>query len=305
LKKKNSFLNNLTNKKGSLIMINIHLDPTKKHDAILLFDCQDGNPNGDPDAGNQPRIDPQTNHGFVTDACLKRKVRNFIQMVADGEDNPKHYRIFIKEGSILNNTLEAAYDESGTKKVKKDKTNTDAVGMWMRQNYYDIRMFGGVLSTGDYQAGQVWGATQVSFARSIDPVLPQSISITRCATTDGKEGKDNKTMGRKEIIAYGLYRSHVFYNPHLAHHVTERDLQLLWDSLVKCWEFDRSASRGFMTCRGLYILSHTNKYGSAPVHQLFDKLQVRSLSKAPRSFADYEVEFSDNLPDGVTLTKLA
>lgn len=286
-------------------MTQIYLDPTKKHDAILLFDCLDGNPNGDPDAGNQPRIDPQTNQGLVTDACLKRKVRNYIQMVAADEQQPERFKIFIKSGSVLNNTLKDAYDESGTKKSKKDKTGVDVVNDWMRQNYYDVRMFGAVMATGDYQAGQVWGASQFSFARSIDPVFPQSVCITRCAATEDKEGKDNKTMGRKEAIPYGLYRSHVFYNPHLAHHVTERDLELLWDALVKSWEFDRSASRGLMACRGLYILSHANKYGSAPVHQLFDKLQVRSLSKTPRSFVDYEVEFSGNLPDGVTLTKLA
>ena len=286
-------------------MTQIYLDPTKKHDAILLFDCLDGNPNGDPDAGNQPRIDPQTNQGLVTDACLKRKVRNFIQMVADGEDNPEHYRIFIKSGSVLNNTLKDAYDESGTKKVKKDKTGVDAVNNWMRQNYYDVRMFGAVLSTGDYQAGQVWGASQFSFARSIDPVFPQSFCITRCASTEAQENKDNKTMGRKEVIPYGLYRSHVFYNPSLASHVTERDLELLWDALVKSWEFDRSASRGLMACRGLYIFSHDNKYGSAPVHELFDKLEIKSTVAVPRSFSDYQVTLSKDLPNGVTLTKLA
>ena len=289
-------------------MTPIHLDPTKKHDAILLFDCTNGNPNGDPDAGNQPRIDSQTNHGIVTDACLKRKVRNFIEMVANDEEHPEHYRIFIKSGSYLNATLEAAYDESGATKKAKDKSNADAVASWMCQNYYDIRMFGAVLSTGDYQAGQVWGASQFSFVRSIDPVFPQSITITRCAGTkeDKKEDvtKDAKTMGRKELIPYGLYSSNVFYNPHLAKLVTERDLGLLWESLLKCWEFDRSTSRGFMACRGLYIFSHANKYGSAPTHQLFNSLQVRSLSEVPRSFGDYSAEIVGNLPDGVTLTKL-
>ncbi|MFM6136495.1 MAG: CRISPR-associated protein, partial [Sphaerospermopsis kisseleviana] len=171
----------------------IHLDPTKKHDAILLFDCLDGNPNGDPDAGNQPRIDPQTNQGLVTDACLKRKVRYYVQMVASDEQEPERFKIFIRSGSVLNTTLKEAYDASETKKVKKDKKSVEAVSGWVVQNYYDVRMFGAVMSTGDYQAGQVWGPVQISFSRSIDPVFPQSFCITRCAATVEDENKDNKT----------------------------------------------------------------------------------------------------------------
>jgi CRISPR-associated protein Csd2 len=289
-------------------MTQIYLDPTKKHDAILLFDCLDGNPNGDPDAGNQPRIDPQTNQGLVTDACLKRKVRNYVEMVGKDESTPEKYKIFVEEGSVLTQTVSRAYTQVGLPEKTSSVEDQQKVADWMQRNYYDLRMFGAVLAAVGLKAGQSWGATQFSFARSIDPVIPQSISITRCAANDGKEGKDNKTMGRKEVIPYGLYKSHIFYNPHLAEKtgcITEYDLKLLWDALVKCWEFDRSASRGLMACRGLYIFSHDNKYGSAPVHELFDKLEIKSTVAVPRSFTDYQVILSNDLPHGVTLTKLA
>jgi CRISPR-associated protein Csd2 len=286
-----------------------HLDPTKKHDAILLFDCLDGNPNGDPDAGNQPRIDPQTNQGLVTDACLKRKVRNYVEMVGKDENTPERYKIFVEEGSVLNEKIRRAYVAVGLPEKEGTPEQQVQVAKWMQQNFYDLRMFGAVLSTG-LKAGQVWGPMQVSFARSIDPIFPQSVSITRCAATTEKEGKDNKTMGRKEVLPYGLYKSHVFYNPHLAEKsgcVTECDLKLFWEALIKAWEFDRSSARGFMACRGLYIFSHASKYGNAPVHELFDKLQIKSNVAVPRSFSDYQVVLNDGLklPDGVTLTKLA
>lgn len=286
----------------------LHLDPTKKHDAILLFDCLDGNPNGDPDAGNQPRIDPQTNQGLVTDACLKRKVRNYVEMVGKDETTPEKYKIFVEEGSVLNEKIRRGYVGVGLPEKEGTPEQQLEVGKWMQQNFYDLRMFGGVLSTG-LKAGQVWGPMQISFSRSIDPVFPQSVSITRCAATSEKEGKDNKTMGRKEVLPYGLYKSHVFYNPHLAEKsgcVTERDLELFWQALIKAWEFDRSSARGFMACRGLYVFSHASKYGNAPVHKLFDKLQIKSNVDVPRSFADYQVVLDDEfkLPDGVTLTRL-
>ncbi|MBE9058879.1 type I-C CRISPR-associated protein Cas7/Csd2 [Sphaerospermopsis sp. LEGE 08334] len=291
-----------------------HLDPTKKHDAILLFDCLDGNPNGDPDAGNQPRIDPQTNQGLVTDACLKRKVRNYVEMLGKDETTPERYKIFVEEGSVLNEKISRAYDAVGLPQKEGTPEQQLQVAKWMQQNFYDLRMFGAVLSTG-LKAGQVWGPVQISFSRSIDPVFPQSVSITRCAATEEKEKKDgvkkdNKTMGRKEVLPYGLYRSYVFYNPHLAEKsgcVNERDLDLFWQALIKAWEFDRSSARGFMACRGLYVFTHASKYGNAPVHQLFDKLQIKikSTVDVPRSFADYQVDLDEVLPDGVTLTKLA
>ncbi|MEB3151093.1 MAG: type I-C CRISPR-associated protein Cas7/Csd2 [Sphaerospermopsis sp.] len=291
-----------------------YLDPTKKHDAILLFDCLDGNPNGDPDAGNQPRIDPQTNQGLVTDACLKRKVRNYVEMLGKDEPTPERYKIFVEEGSVLNEKISRAYTAVGLPQKEGTPEQQLQVAKWMQQNFYDLRMFGAVLSTG-LKAGQVWGPVQISFSRSIDPVFPQSVSITRCAATEEKEKKDgvkkdNKTMGRKEVLPYGLYRSYVFYNPHLALAeksgcVNERDLALFWQALIKAWEFDRSSARGFMACRGLYVFTHASKYGNAPVHELLDKLQIKSTVDVPRSFADYQVDLDEVLPDGVTLTKLA
>ena len=285
----------------------IHLDPTKKHDAILLFDCLDGNPNGDPDAGNQPRIDPQTQQGLVTDACLKRKVRNYVSLVGSSQEQPERYKIFIEDGTALNDHIARAYTEKGLspKGGKSTPEEQNIARDWMCENFYDVRMFGAVLSTG-LKAGQVWGGTQMSFARSLDPVLLQSVTITRCAATEAKEGKDNKTMGRKEIIPYGLFKSHVFYNPALAQSVgvTSEDLALFWESLVKCWEFDRSASRGFMACRGLYIFTHSAKYGNAPAHKLFDLLEITSNSETPRSFSDYSVDLDDHLPEGVQITRL-
>jgi CRISPR-associated protein Csd2 len=291
-----------------------HLDPTKKHDAILLFDCLDGNPNGDPDAGNQPRIDSETRQGLVSDACLKRKIRNYVELVGRDETEAAKYKLFVEEGAVLNKTIERGYValDYDTKKIKESKLKEgtpeqqDAVAKWMQANFYDIRMFGAVLSTG-LKAGQVWGPVQVNFGRSFDPVLPQTATITRCAATEEREGKDNKTMGRKELIPYGLYKSYVFYNPHIrSESVTQRDLELLWDALVKAWEFDRSASRGFMACRGLYVFTHENKYGNAPVHELFDRLQVNSSSDTPRQFSDYEVLLDESdFPDGVTIMKLA
>jgi CRISPR-associated protein Csd2 len=282
-----------------------HLDPTKKHDAILLFDCLDGNPNGDPDAGNQPRIDPETRQGIVTDACLKRKVRNYVEMVGKDEEKSETYKIFIEEGTVLNEKIRRGYVAMNFPEKEGTPENQAKVAEWMQQNFYDLRMFGAVLSTG-LKAGQVWGPMQISFARSIDPVLPQSITITRCAATEEREKKENKTMGRKEILPYGLYKAHIFYNPHLAaKFVTQRDLELFWEALIKAWEFDRSSARGFMACRGLYVFTHTAKYGNAPVHQLFDKLHIQANTDVSRHFSDYRIGLDSNLPDGVTLTKLA
>lgn len=288
----------------------VHLDPSKKHDAILLFDCLDGNPNGDPDAGNQPRTDPQTNQGLVTDACLKRKVRNYVAMAGKDEATSETYKIFVEEGSVLNEKIRRGYVALEFPEKEGDAKQQALVAKWMQENFYDLRMFGAVLSTG-LRAGQVWGPMQVSFSRSIDPVFPQSVSITRCAATkeedkkDGSGKKDNKTMGRKEVLPYGLYKAYIFYNPHLAAScVTQRDLELFWEALIKAWEFDRSSARGFMACRGLYIFTHASKYGNAPVHQLFDRLQIKATVDIPRSFSDYKLELDEDLPDGVELTRL-
>jgi CRISPR-associated protein Csd2 len=286
-----------------------HLDPSKKHDAVLLFDCLDGNPNGDPDLGNQPRIDPETRQGLVSDACLKRKVRNYVELVGRDEPEPERFKLFVEQGTVLNDKIQRGYIalDQYTKDLKEGTPEQqEAVAKWMQANFYDLRMFGAVLSTG-LKAGQVWGPVQVNFARSIDPILPQSVTITRCAATEEREGKDNKTMGRKELIPYGLYKSYIFYNPHLrAESVSQRDLELFWEALVKAWEFDRSSARGFMACRGLFVFTHEGKYGNAPVHELFERLTVQPVVSTPRRFSDYQVVMDESeLPQGVTLTRLA
>ncbi|MEL7039508.1 MAG: type I-C CRISPR-associated protein Cas7/Csd2 [Cyanobacteria bacterium J06592_8] len=286
-----------------------HLDPTLKHDAVILIDCLDGNPNGDPDAGNQPRIDPQTRQGLMTDACIKRKVRNYVGMKAKDLSTSERFKIFIEEGAVLNDTIARGYTELGIEpKGKKSKEGNaeqqEQVKAWIQENFYDVRIFGAVLTTG-LKAGQVWGPMQVHFGRSIDPVLPVSHTITRCAATESKEDKENKTMGKKEGIPYGLYRSTICYNPHLASDlVTENDLILFWEALVKAWEFDRSASRGLMACQGLWVFSHKNPYGNYPAHKLFDLIQIQSLAETPRNIRDYEILVGE-IPSGITLIKLA
>ena len=275
-----------------------HFDPAKKHDAILLVDCLDGNPNGDPDAGNQPRIDPETRHGLISDACMKRKVRNYVGLTKKGEAN---YKIFVEEGSVLNEKIEKAYSELKIEVKRKDSTTDqqEKARNWMIENFYDIRMFGAVLKTG-LNAGQVWGPLQISWGRSYDPVLPISATITRCAATEAKEKKDNKTMGRKELIPYGLFKIEIHYNPGLGGKVSSDDLKLFWESLLNCWEFDRSSARSSMNCQGLYIFTHDSKWGNYPSHKLFDLLSVEKNTDIPRSINDYEINLGD-VPDGVTL----
>lgn len=273
----------------------MHFNPDKKHDAILLVDCKDGNPNGDPDAGNQPRIDSETRHGLMTDACLKRKIRNYVSMVSGQE-------IFVKEGSVLNNSINQGYTDLGIEPKDKKKGGTpeeqEKVQNILRQRYYDIRMFGGVLSTG-WKAGQVWGPVQISWGRSFDPVLPVSATITRCASTEEVAGKDNKTMGRKELIPYGLFKVEIHYNPGLAKGVSEEDLKLFWEALTNCWEFDRSSARSSMNCRGLFVFTHDSKWGNVASHKLFDLLSVEKQSDIPRSINDYEITINGKVPDGV------
>lgn len=299
-----------------------HLNPEYRHDFVLLFDILDGNPNGDPDGGNLPRTDPETMEGLVTDVCLKRKVRNYVDLVG-GDATPN--LIYIQnKGIALNDMNGRAYSSlaikaTGTKQKRED---VDKARQWMCQNFYDIRMFGAVMTTG-VNCGQVRGPVQMTFARSQSPIMPVDVAITRIAITksedaavqvsdeDGK-GKGGKTteIGRKAMIPYGLYRGHGFFSPHLAAQtgVTTDDLKLFWDALVGMWDVDRSASRGLMAPRGIYVFSHENKLGNAPAHKLFERVAV-SLKNAdvpPRKFGDYEVVVDDNasLPSGVTLTRL-
>jgi CRISPR-associated protein Csd2 len=278
----------------------IHLDPSKKHDFIWVFDVKNANPNGDPDSGNMPRIDIQTNHGIVTDACLKRKIRNFVELTTDE-------RIFIQEGSILNDKINEGVLGSGHdgKKRLTDPIDVAKARAWMCQNFYDIRVFGGVLSTGN-NAGQVRGPVQITFAESIDQIIAMNISITRCAATEVRENKDNKTMGRKTYIPYGLYVAYGFFSPAFAEQtgVTSDDLNLLWGAIYNCFELDRSANKGLMVTQKLFIFSHEQPLGNYPTHKLFDLLSIAKKPDIdyPRKFSDYSLNLAP-VPEEISLTE--
>lgn len=365
----------------------VHCDPTKKHDFVLIFDVTDGNPNGDPDAGNLPRTDPETMQGLVTDVALKRKVRNFVALVADDhEDRKSALNIYVEHKGVALNTqhkksyeaLGIATSEPGRKEIKDEAlieffarvqpqgftlkepteespgyelvysgelskedliSTLDAIGSendearkvakqasdaaterkpsrgqvedardWMCRHFYDIRMFGAVMTTG-VNAGQVRGPLQMTFARSVDPIIPQDLAITRVAITREEEREKKETeIGRKTLIPYGLYVGCGFFSPHLAKQtgVTAEDLQMFWDALVYMWDLDRSASRGMMNPRGLYVFTHDNKLGNAPSHTLFERVRPGrdGNGASPRKFEDYEVRVDDELPEGVTLTRV-
>ncbi|MBA3877565.1 MAG: type I-C CRISPR-associated protein Cas7/Csd2 [Anaerolinea sp.] len=298
-----------------------HLDVERRHDFVLLFDVSDGNPNGDPDAGNLPRVDPETMQGLVTDVSLKRKVRDWVD-AARGDEGA--FKIYVQSGGEALNTLhQRAYDDLGLKSTgaKQSRDDVDKAREWMCRNFYDIRMFGAVMTTG-VNCGQVRGPVQMTFARSIDPIVPLDLSITRVAVTrpedarvivgeDGGEGKGGKQteMGRKALVPYGLYRAYGFFNPHFAAQtgVTEEDLGLFWDALQNMWDLDRSSSRGLMACRAFYVFSHESRLGNAPAQRLFNRVTAtrREAVDAPRSFGDYVVTVdSDGIPPGVVLTRL-
>ncbi|MGB6008604.1 type I-C CRISPR-associated protein Cas7/Csd2 [Castellaniella sp.] len=285
-----------------------------RYDFVLLFDVKDGNPNGDPDAGNLPRLDAETGHGLVTDVSLKRKVRNFVGLVK-GDASP--YEIYVKEKAILNKTHERAYEGIGKAELlkgdDKKRKGGDAVNEardWMCRNFFDIRTFGAVMSTG-VNCGQVRGPVQITFARSVDPIIAQEHSITRMAVATeaeaDKQGGDNRTMGRKHTVPYGLYVAHGFVSSFLAKQTgfSEDDLALLWQALGQMFEHDRSAARGEMATRGLYIFKHDSELGNAPAHALFERLKVQKSTEIPRSFSDYSVKMDDaGMPSGVTITQL-
>lgn len=368
----------------------LHCDPAKRHDFVLVFDVADGNPNGDPDAGNLPRTDPETMQGLVTDVALKRKIRNFVALVADDEDhedrrsalniyvehkgaalNAQHRKAYeeleiptsepgreavpsqelvefftrvlpegftlvepqeeggshelVYSGELPKEDLSAALDAIGTesaearrvakeasdkaREVKPTRSQVDQAREWMCGHFYDIRMFGAVMTTG-VNAGQVRGPLQLTFSRSVDSILPQDISITRVAITREEEQEQKETeMGRKTFIPYGLYVGYGFYSPHLAQQtgVTAEDLELFWDALLYMWDFDRSASRGMMNVRGLYVFTHEKKLGNAPAQNLFGLIrpEIKDGVESPRGFEDYEVGVDrENLPDGVHLTRV-
>lgn len=276
-----------------------------KIDFVYIFDVQDGNPNGDPDAGNLPRVDAETGMGLVTDVCLKRKVRNYVQVA---KEMAPGYDIFIKEKAVLNTLIDAAHDED---KVKAAKDKTSAARDVMCQKYYDIRAFGAVMSTGK-NAGQVRGPIQLTFSRSVSPIAAAEHSITRMAVATEKEaekqGGDNRTMGRKATVPYGLYVCHGFVSANLAKQTgfSEEDLDLFFEALRNMFDVDRSAARGLMSAQKLIVFKHDSVLGNAPANKLFDLVKIEKKSEgAPRSFNDYEVTIDkSNLPAGVTVEEL-
>lgn len=277
-------------------------------DFVYLFDVQDGNPNGDPDAGNLPRVDAETGMGLVTDVCLKRKVRNYVQV---SKDCAEGYDIFIKEKAVLNNSIDKSYEEESVKKAKDDGDKRTAARAIMCQRYFDVRTFGAVMTTGK-NAGQVRGPIQLTFARSVEPIMSSEHSITRVAVTTEKEAKsqsgDNHTMGRKSTVPYGLYLCHGFISANLAKQTgfSEEDLNLFWDALKNMFDVDRSASRGLMSARKLIVFKHVSELGNAPANELFDLVKVEKTGDSvARSFTDYKVSIDkDNLPENVMIEEL-
>ena len=286
-----------------------------RYDFVLVFDVRDGNPNGDPDAGNLPRLDAESGHGLVTDVSLKRKVRNFVGLVK-GETPP--FDIYVKEKAVLNQAHEKAYiaigaeeELKGDKKRKGSGDTVDKARQWMCANFFDVRIFGAVMSTG-VNCGQVRGPVQLTFARSVDPIIAQEHSITRMAVATEAEAEkqqgDNRTMGRKHTVPYGIYVAHGFVSSFLAKQTGfgEDDLELLWQALEQMFEHDRSAARGEMATRGLYVFKHDSELGNAHAHALFDRISIKRKAdvEVPRSFSDYEVTVDNaTLPPGVTLIK--
>jgi len=293
----------------------------KRYEFAILFDVTNGNPNGDPDAGNAPRIDPETGHGFVSDVCLKRKIRNYICIARGAANNQPQdgYDIYVKEMGVLSQQHQRAYDAKGLKTDAGKKEKAQQVyeaRQWMCQTFFDVRMFGAVMTL-DINCGQVRGPVQLAFARSVDPVTSLEQSITRKAVATEREaesqiekhGQVTGTMGRKEIIPYGLYVAHGFISPHLAAGTgfSAEDLSLLWESLESMFEHDRSASRGEMATRKLIVFEHESPLGNAPAHKLFDLIRVsrKDMSRPPRAFTDYDVTVDhDRLPERVKMTEM-
>lgn len=293
------------------------IDVNKRYDFKLVFDVTDGNPNGDPDSGNLPRVDPETMQGLVTDVALKRKVRDYVQITRG--DSPG-FDIYVKNRGILTNEQRKAYEAIGENdaETKSSKVINDA-RQWMCNHYFDTRMFGAVMSTTKYNAGQVRGPMQLTFARSIDPVTPFDMTITRVALTNATDGKNKENiledetearhgqMGRKAYLPYGMYKAYGFYTPSFAKQtgVRKEDLEAFWESLINMWDLDRSAARGRMACRGLYVFAHDSQYGNAPSHQLFEKIKIDKKSEqVARSHRDYKVVLEEDMPKGVTLHKV-
>lgn len=310
---------------------------THRYDFVYFFDVKDGNPNGDPDAGNQPRMDPETGHGIVTDVCLKRKVRNFVTLAKAGE--PRYYDIYVKERGILANEQRKAYEALKDEGVKASGQANEKARQWMCQNFYDVRTFGAVMTTGkiededkekykdlldlaakkhQWNCGQVRGPVQMTFARSVSPILSLEHSITRVALTNVSDTKKEAVesdegekaasgqFGQKNTIPYALYCAYGFVSPQLATQTgfSEADLELLWESLINMFEHDRSAARGLMSARRLIVFEHASALGNAPAHKLFDLVVAKSKdeSRPARDYGDYDVVIDkDNIPSGVKM----
>lgn len=288
-----------------------------RYEFTILFDVENGNPNGDPDAGNMPRIDPETGYGIVTDVCLKRKIRNCIETLCEDKEG---YKIYIKDGVPLNDSDNTAYialgtDEKKIKELKKDDPEIDKkICQFMCKNFFDIRTFGAVMTTfvkAALNCGQVRGPVQLGFARSIDPIVTQEVTITRVAITTKKDAENKSTeMGRKYIVPYALYRVDGYISANLARKMTgfsEDDLAMLWQSIINMFEYDRSAARGNMAVRELIVFKHASELGNAPAYKLFDTVSVKRKDGVvtARSYNDYEVEVAEEkLPEGVSCTRM-
>lgn len=292
---------------------------SNRYEFVVFFDVENGNPNGDPDAGNMPRIDPETGYGLVTDVCLKRKIRNYVETVKEGEPG---YRIYVKQGVTLNSNDNEACDYVGVKAdklkeaKKKDENLDEKIRNFMCENFFDIRTFGAVMTTfvtGSLNCGQIRGPVQLGFARSVDPIVPQEVTITRVTFTTDKEAETksgNTQIGRKYIVPYGLYRVEGYISANLARKTTgfsEDDLELLWQAILNMFELDRSAARGKMAVRQLIVFRHDSELGNAPAWKLFElvKAEKNPGVVAPRAYSDYTLSVDEeNLPAGVTCTRM-
>jgi CRISPR-associated protein Csd2 len=279
---------------------------SNRYEFVLLYDVENGNPNGDPDAGNMPRIDPETGYGIVTDVAIKRKIRNYAELV---KGDSQGYRIYVKEGTPLNQNHVEAYGAIGLKtKSNATTAQVNDARAWMCANFFDVRTFGAVMSTGD-NCGQVRGPIQINFSRSIDPIVQQEVTITRQTVTKIEDAEKERTMGRKHIVPYALYRVEGYVSAKLANDASkgtkfsEDDLNLFWDALVNMFEHDHSAARGKMASRRLFVFKHKDELGNAPSHKLFDMVKVEKNDGViiPRKFGDYTVKVEGNAPDGVEL----
>jgi conserved hypothetical protein len=295
-----------------------------RYEFVILFDVENGNPNGDPDAGNMPRIDPESGLGLVTDVCLKRKIRNYVETVKEGENG---YQIYIREDVPLNRSDRKACENlgitetddkkvtEGLKKLKKNDPDADLkIRDYMCQNFFDIRTFGAVMTTfvkASLNCGQVRGPVQIGFARSVDPIVSQEVTITRVAITTEKDAEDKKTeMGRKSIVPYGLYRAEGYVSANLARKVTgftEEDLDLLWEAIINMFEHDHSAARGKMAVRELIVFKHSKELGDCPAYKLFDAVEVSRKADVvyPRNYCDYDVQIhGEQIPDSVEVKRM-